>query len=228
MAIRLAVGEDSLIVREGLRQLLGADPRLDVVAVVGDIDSLSDACDTEHPDVVITDIRMPPTHTDEGIRLARELRDRHPEMGVVVLSQFSDPIYALMLLDRGSDRRAYLLKERVHNRAELTAAIDAVVSGGSMIDPKIVEELVRTRSQVERSPLNDLTAREREVLSEIAQGKSNSAIAESLFLTKRAVEKHINAIFLKLGLADADDVSKRVKATLMLLAETGLRVGEPG
>jgi DNA-binding NarL/FixJ family response regulator len=227
MAIRLAVGEDSLIVREGLRQLLGADPRLEVVAVVGDIDSLSDACDTERPDVVITDIRMPPTHTDEGIRLARELRDRHPEMGVVVLSQFSDPIYALTLLDRGSDRRAYLLKERVHNRAELTAAIDAVVSGGSMIDPKIVEELVRTRSQVERSPLNDLTAREREVLSEIAQGKSNSAIAESLFLTKRAVEKHINAIFLKLGLADADDVSKRVKATLMLLAETGLRVAEP-
>jgi DNA-binding NarL/FixJ family response regulator len=228
MPIRLAVGEDSLIVREGLRQLLGADPRLEVVAVVGDIDSLSDACDTEQPDVVITDIRMPPTHTDEGIRLARELRDRHPEMGVVVLSQFSDPIYALTLLDRGSDRRAYLLKERVHNRAELTAAIDAVVAGGSMIDPKIVEELVRTRSQVERSPLNDLTAREREVLSEIAQGKSNSAIAESLFLTKRAVEKHINAIFLKLGLADADDVSKRVKATLMLLAETGLRVGEPG
>jgi DNA-binding NarL/FixJ family response regulator len=228
MPIRLAVGEDSLIVREGLRQLLGADPRLEVVAVVGDIDSLSDACDTERPDVVITDIRMPPTHTDEGIRLARELRDRHPEMGVVVLSQFSDPIYALTLLDRGSDCRAYLLKERVHNRAELTAAIDAVVAGGSMIDPKIVEELVRTRSQVERSPLNDLTAREREVLSEIAQGKSNSAIAESLFLTKRAVEKHINAIFLKLGLADADDVSKRVKATLMLLAETGLRVAEPG
>jgi DNA-binding NarL/FixJ family response regulator len=228
MPIRLAVGEDSLIVREGLRQLLGADPRLEVVAVVGDIDSLSDACDTERPDVVITDIRMPPTHTDEGIRLARELRDRHPDMGVVVLSQFSDPIYALTLLDRGSDRRAYLLKERVHNRAELTAAIDAVVAGGSMIDPKIVEELVRTRSQVERSPLNDLTAREREVLSEIAQGKSNSAIAESLFLTKRAVEKHINAIFLKLGLADADDVSKRVKATLMLLAETGLRVAEPG
>jgi DNA-binding NarL/FixJ family response regulator len=228
MPVRIAVGEDSLIVREGLRQLLGADPRLQVVAVVGDIDSLSDACDSERPDVVITDIRMPPTHTDEGIRLATELRERHPDMGVVVLSQFSDPIYALTLLDRGSDRRAYLLKERVHNRAELTAAIDAVVSGGSMIDPKIVEELVRTRSQVERSPLNDLTAREREVLSEIAQGKSNSAIAESLFLTKRAVEKHINAIFLKLGLADADDVSKRVKATLMLLAETGLRVGDPG
>ena len=228
MPVRIAVGEDSLIVREGLRQLLAADPRLQVVAVVGDIDSLSDACDSEQPDVVITDIRMPPTHTDEGIRLATELRERHPDMGVVVLSQFSDPIYALTLLDRGSDRRAYLLKERVHNRAELTAAIDAVVSGGSMIDPKIVEELVRTRSQVERSPLNDLTAREREVLSEIAQGKSNSAIAESLYLTKRAVEKHINAIFLKLGLADADDVSKRVKATLMLLAETGLRVGEPG
>src|SRR5215217_3409863 len=226
MPIRIVLADDSLIVREGVRQLLEDDPAMDVVVTVSDLPSLSAACDRDRPDVVITDIRMPPTSTDDGIRLARELRDRHPEMGVVVLSQFSDPIYALALLDRGSDRRAYLLKERVHNRAELTAAIDAVVAGGSMIDPKIVEELVRTRSQVERSPLNDLTAREREVLSEIAQGKSNSAIAESLFLTKRAVEKHINAIFLKLGLADAEDVSKRVKAALMLLSEMGLEQGE--
>jgi DNA-binding NarL/FixJ family response regulator len=143
-------------------------------------------------------------------------------MGVVVLSQFADPIYALALLEHGSDRRAYLLKERVHNRAELTAAIRAVASGGSLIDPKIVEGLVHAREQADRSPLKDLTAREREVLGEIAQGKSNTAIAESLFLTKRAVEKHINAIFLKLGLADAEDVSKRVKAALILLSETGV------
>jgi DNA-binding NarL/FixJ family response regulator len=228
MPTRLVVGEDSLIVREGLRQLLGGDPRLEVVAVVGDADSLRVACDEHLPDVVITDIRMPPTSTDEGIRLAMELRDRHPEMGVVVLSQYSEPLYALALLERGSDRRAYLLKERVHNRAELTAAVDAVAGGGSMIDPKIVERLVETRSRVERSPLNELTDREREVLSEIAQGKSNSAIAESLFLTKRAVEKHINAIFMKLGLADAHDVSKRVKAALMMLAETGLEKGQVG
>ena len=221
--VRLILGEDSLIVREGLRQLLSRDPRLDVTAVVGDYDSLRVACDAKAPDVVVTDIRMPPTSTDEGIRLAMELRDTHPEMGVVVLSQYSDPRYALALLQRGSDRRAYLLKERVHNRAELTAAIHAVAAGGSMIDPKIVERLVETRAQVEESPLNELTDRERQVLSEIAQGKSNSAIAGSLFLTKRAVEKHINAIFLKLGLADAEDVSKRVKAALMLLAEAQLR-----
>ena len=138
---------------------------------------------------------------------------------MVVLSQFSDPLYALSLLDRGSDGRAYLLKERVHNRAELMAAIRAVADGGSMIDPKIVESLVAARSRAERSPLNELTAREREVLSEIAQGKSNTAIAEALFLTKRAVEKHINSIFLKLGLADAEDVSKRVKAALMFLSD---------
>jgi len=225
VAIRLALGEDALIVREGLRQLLSVDPRLEVVAVVGDAESLMDVCDRERPDVVVTDIRMPPTNTDEGIRLAMDLRDRYPEMGVVVLSQFSDPYYALALLERGSDRRAYLLKERVHNRAELTAAIDAVAAGGSMIDPKIVETLVRTRAQVDHSPLNELTDREREVLTEIAKGKSNSAIADTLFLTKRAVEKHINAIFMKLGLADGHDVSKRVKAALLLLSETGLERG---
>jgi DNA-binding NarL/FixJ family response regulator len=220
--IRVALGDDSLIVREGVRQLLDGDAALHVVASVGDVAALREACDLRSPDVVITDIRMPPTHTDDGIRLATELRDSHPEIGVVVLSQYADPGYALALLDRGSDRRAYLLKERVHNRAELTAAIRAVAEGGSMIDPKVVEQLVHARGQAEHSPLRELTAREREVLSEIAQGKSNTAIAESLFLTKRAVEKHINAIFLKLGLADAQDVSKRVKAALMLLAETGL------
>jgi DNA-binding NarL/FixJ family response regulator len=217
VAIRVALGEDSLLVREGVRQLLAVDPGVEVVAAVGDIDSLRDACDRHQPDVVLTDIRMPPTSTDEGIRLAAELRDSHPAIGVVVLSQFSDPIYALALLERGSDRRAYLLKERVHNRAELMAAIRAVADGGSMIDPKIVETLVTARAA--RSPLNELTAREREVLSEIAQGKSNAAIAESLFLTKRAVEKHINSIFIKLGLADAEDVSKRVKAALMFLSD---------
>ena len=219
MPIRIALGEDNLLVREGLRQLLSGDPGLEVVAVVGDMASLRDACDARRPDVVIADIRMPPTETDEGIRFAAELRDTHPEIAVVVLSQYSDPIYALALLERGSDRRAYLLKERVHNRAELMAAIRAVADGGSMVDPKIVDSLVSARGRAERSPLNELTAREREVLSEIAQGKSNTAIAETLFLTKRAVEKHINSIFLKLGLAAAQDVSKRVTAALMFLAD---------
>jgi DNA-binding NarL/FixJ family response regulator len=219
MPIRVALGEDSLIVREGVHQLLAVDPEVEIVAAVGDELSLRQACADHHPDVVLTDIRMPPSHTDEGIRLAAELRETHPSIGVVILSQFSDPTYALALLDHGSDGRAYLLKERVHNRAELMAAIRAVAVGDSLIDPKVVEALVTARSRAEHSPLNELTARELEVLAEIAQGKSNTAIAESLFLTKRAVEKHINAIFWKLGLADSADVSKRVKAALMFLSE---------
>jgi DNA-binding NarL/FixJ family response regulator len=219
MAVRIALGEDNLIVREGVRQLLELDPEIEVVAAVGDGDSLREACERERPDVVITDIRMPPTGTDEGIKLANDLQRSHPLIGVVVLSQFADPAYALALFDHGSDRRAYLLKERVRNRAELTAAVHAVAQGGSMVDSKIVDGLVRARTAADSSPLGELTTREREVLGEIAQGRSNAAIAESLFLTKRAVEKHINAIFLKLGLADAEDVSKRVKAALMLLSE---------
>jgi DNA-binding NarL/FixJ family response regulator len=220
MPITVALGEDNLIVREGIKQLLAIDSEMEVVAAVADAESLLDVSDRLQPEVVVTDIRMPPTQSDEGIRFASEMRERHPGMGVVVLSQYADPVYALAMLEHGSDRRAYLLKERVHNRAELTAAIRAVATGGSMIDPKVVEGLVTARGRAEHSPLNELTAREREVLSEIAQGKSNPAIAESLFLTKRAVEKHINAIFLKLGLADAYDVSKRVKAALVFLAES--------
>ena len=218
MPLRVVLGEDSLIVREGIRQLVAVDPSVEVVAAVGDLADLRDACERHRPDVVLTDIRMPPTKTDEGIRLASELRDSQPATGVVVLSQYADPIYALALLEHGSDRRAYLLKERVHNRAELMAAIRAVAAGGSLIDPKIVESLVVSRSQSQRSPLNELTPREHEVLAYIAQGKSNMAIAESLVLTKHAVEKHVNSIFFKLGLADAEDVSKRVKATLMFLS----------
>ena len=219
MAIRILLGEDSLLVREGVHRLLTSDPDVEVVGSVADAQSLRRACEELRPDVVLTDIRMPPTHTDEGIRLAAELRESDPDVGVVVLSQYADPTYALALLERGSDGRAYLLKERLHNRAELMAAIRAVAVGGSVIDPKIVEALVDARARAARSPLNDLTARERDVLAEIARGKSNSAIADDLFLTKRAVEKHINSIFLKLGLAYAEDVSKRVKATLMFLAD---------
>jgi DNA-binding NarL/FixJ family response regulator len=219
MSIRVAVGEDSLLVREGICELLGRDDEVEVVAAVADLPSLERAVADERPDVVLTDIRMPPSNSDEGIRLATALRDTSPATGVVVLSQHADPTYALALLERGSDRRAYLLKDRVANRAELLAAIRAVASGGSMIDPKIVESLVSARTRAEHSPLNQLTPREHEVLAEIAQGKSNAAIGESLFLTKRAVEKHINSIFMKLGLADSEDVSKRVKAALLLLAD---------
>jgi DNA-binding NarL/FixJ family response regulator len=219
MSVRLVVAEDSLLVREGLQQLLEAAAGIEVVGTCADMDGLLETIERERPDVVLTDIRMPPSNTDEGVKVAARLRETNPGIGVVVLSQYDDPAYVLKLLETGSDGRAYLLKERVHNRAELMAAIRAVADGGSMIDPKIVEALVTARSRAERSPLNELTAREREVLSEIAQGKSNTAIAESLFLTKRAVEKHINSIFLKLGLADAEDVSKRVKAALMFLSD---------
>lgn len=220
MPIAVAVAEDNLIVREGIVRLLaGADPEIAVVAQCGDMDALLAAVDERAPDVVLTDIRMPPTQTDEGIRIAALLRERHPRIGVVVLSNYADPGYALALLESGSEGRSYLLKDRVHDRAQLVAAIRSAAAGGSVMDPKVVEPLMAARGRDRRSPLADLTAREREVLAEIAQGKSNQAIAEALFLTKRAVEKHINSIFLKLNLADVEDVSKRVKATLLFLAE---------
>jgi DNA-binding NarL/FixJ family response regulator len=223
MALRLVLAEDNLLVREGLEQLLAGADGLEVVDTCADRDSLLASIAEQRPDVVVTDIRMPPTRTDEGIQVAEQLRETHPDVGVVVLSQYSEPAYVLKLLEAGSDRRGYLLKERVHHRGQLSTAVRTVAEGGSVIDPKLVEVLISGRAALEQSPLRDLTAREREVLSEIAEGKSNAAIAESLVLTKRAVEKHINSIFMKLGLADAHDVSKRVKATLLFLADTSPR-----
>jgi DNA-binding NarL/FixJ family response regulator len=219
MPVAIALADDSLIVREGLAQILAAHPEMQFVASCGDLPSLLAVVETERPDVVVTDIRMPPTSTDEGIRLASILREAHPDIGVVVLSNYAEPAYALALLESGSEGRAYLLKERVHDRAQLVAAIESVAAGGSVLDSKIVEPLVAAKLRVERSPLAGLTGREREVLAEIAKGKSNAAIADTLVLTKRAVEKHINSIFLKLNLSYAEDVSKRVKATLLFLAE---------
>jgi DNA-binding NarL/FixJ family response regulator len=219
VAIRIVVAEDSLIVREGLQQLLAVSPSVDVVAAYGEIQAVIDALDRDRPDVILADIRMPPSNTDEGIRLADRLRESHPSMGVVVLSQYAEPPYVLALLEQGSDRRGYLLKERIHDRGQLVSAIDAVARGGSVIDPKVVEVLVEAKSRADRSLLAELTPRERDVLAEMAEGKSNAAIAESLVLTKRAVEKHINSIFTKLGLAASEDISKRVKATLMFLAD---------
>jgi DNA-binding NarL/FixJ family response regulator len=220
VAIRVVLAEDSLIVRAGLEQLLAGSPSVEVAGTCGDLDSLLGLIEHERPDVVLTDIRMPPTRTDEGIQVAAQLRQTRPDVGVVVLSLYAEPGYVLRLLDAGSDRRGYLLKERVHERSQLVSAIDAVARGGSVIDPKIVEVLVAAKTAAESSPFAELTPREREVLAEIAEGKSNSAIADSLVLTKRAVEKHINSIFMKLGLAAADDVSKRVKAALLFLSET--------
>jgi DNA-binding NarL/FixJ family response regulator len=220
--IRVVLAEDNYIVREGLREILAAHERIEVVATCEDLDGLLAAVESERPDVVITDIRMPPTSTDEGIRAAAELRESHPHVGVVVLSAHDDPGYVLALLESGSAGRAYLLKERIHDRLQLIAAVDAVADGGSVIDPKVVEVLVAARTQAAQSPLAELTARETEVLGEIAQGKSNTAIASSLVLTKRAVEKHIHSIFMKLNLAYEQDVSKRVKAALLFLADRQL------
>ena len=225
MSIRVVVADDNLITRAGIVQLL--EPDIEVVATCGDLPEVIDTVDRESPDVVLTDIRMPPSHSDEGIRLANRLRETHPEIAVIVLSQFEEPVFALSLLERGSDRRGYLLKERVHDRAEQRDALQTVVRGGAVIDPALVDALVRGKAAIERSALADLSPRERQVLAEIAQGKSNAAIAESLVLSKGAVEKHINGIFLKLGLAFADDVSKRVKATLMFLSESELPVPAP-
>jgi DNA-binding NarL/FixJ family response regulator len=219
MGIRVALADDSLLVREGLEQVLATDAEIEVVASCADLPSLLAAIEAERPDVVLTDIRMPPSGTDEGIQVATLLRASHPSVGVIVLSQFAEPSYALALLEAGSDSRGYLLKERVYDRAQLLTAVETVADGGSVIDPGVVEVLVAASSRAHRSPLADLTQREREVLAEIAQGKSNNAIGESLVLTKRSVEKHINSIFLKLNLSDAETVSKRVKAALLYLAD---------
>jgi DNA-binding NarL/FixJ family response regulator len=222
MSVRIVVADDNLIAREGILQLVALEPEFDVVAACGDLPELLEAVERVLPDVVLTDIRMPPSHSDEGIRVANRLRQTHPEVGVIVLSQYDEPVYALSLLEAGSDRRGYLLKQRVHDPAELRDALLAVARGGAVIDPSLVDALVQGKAAIERSALAELSPRERQVLAEIAQGKSNMAIAESLVLSKRAVEKHINSIFLKLGLGFADDVSKRVKATLMFLSESEL------
>ena len=217
--IRVVFADDSYLVREAITHVLGQEPRIALIAICEDGEALRAAIEAEQPDVVLTDIRMPPSGDEEGITVANWLRVTHPEIGVVVVSQYADPRYGLALLEGGSDGRAYLLKERLHDREQLVAALDAVANGGSVVDPKVVESLIAVRARAEESPLAELTRRELEILSEIAQGKSNQAIADKLVLTKRAVEKHINGIFLKLGLSRSEDVSRRVKAALIFLAQ---------
>ena len=218
MPIRIVLAEDNYLLREGVRRLIEAQPDLALVAVCEDFDSLVAAVETHKPDVVLTDIRMPPTGTDEGIRAADHVRRTLPDTGVVVLSQYADPQYALQFLEKGSRGRGYLLKERVSDLDQLLVAIQEVARGGSVIDPKVIDALVAARSRTP-SPLRDLTVRETEVLSEMAQGKNNAAIAASLVLSERAVEKHINSLFSKLGLSEERDVNRRVKAVLLFLAE---------
>ncbi len=222
-SVRVALAEDNALLREGIEQLISRHEGLELVGSAVDLPGLLSLVEKERPDVVVTDIRMPPTGTNEGVQAAATLRDHHPEIGVVVLSQYDDPEYALALLADGSAGRAYLLKESVAGVGELVRAIRTVADGGSMVDAAVVDSLVSASSPRRPSDLDRLTARETETLSEMAQGKNNAAIAASLYLSERAVEKHTNAIFSKLGLTEEGDVNRRVKAVLIYLngATTG-------
>jgi DNA-binding NarL/FixJ family response regulator len=214
----VAIADDSYLAREALLQVLARSSAVEVTAVCNDTSALRAAIYRAPPDVVLTDLRMPPSLGSEGIEVAAELRTTHPEIGVVILSQYADASLALALFEDGSEGRAYLLKERIGNQGELVGAIQAVAAGRSVVDEKLIDGLIAERARSSTSPLDELTAREREVLAEVATGKSNASIAASLVLTKRAVEKHINAIFMKLNLRDTEDTSRRVKATLIYLA----------
>jgi DNA-binding NarL/FixJ family response regulator len=216
--VRVALAEDNVLLREGISRLVAANADFELAGVAADLPQLLALVREQQPDVVVTDIRMPPTGTDEGIKAASWLREHFPKIGVVVLSQYVAPGYALALLEHGSAGRAYLLKERVGSVDELARAIRAVAAGGSVIDPQVVDELVRARSAQRESGLSLLTVRETQILAEMAQGKSNSAIAAALFVTERAVEKHTNSIFAKLGLSEERDVNRRVKAVLVYLS----------
>ena len=219
MSIRVAIAEDNALLRDGLARLISSVTGFELVGTSGAYDELIALVHETNPDVVVTDIRMPPTGTDEGIRAAAALRTTHPHIGVIVLSQYVSPAYALALLADGSERRGYLLKDRVADVDDLVAAIRVVATGGAVIDPKVVEQLVSSSSRAAKTPLEFLTPREREVLGEMAQGKSNAAIAASLVLSERAVEKHINSIFSKLHLSEERDVNRRVAAVLMYLTD---------
>jgi DNA-binding NarL/FixJ family response regulator len=228
VAIRVVLAEDNTLVREGVARVIERVPDFELVGAVGDLPALEAMVEAEVPDVVVTDIRMPPTGTDEGIRFATNVRAAHPSLAVVVLSQYAEAAYALALLDSGSEGRAYLLKERVSDIDDLVHAIREVAAGGSVIDPKVVEGLVSVARRPRSTELDRLTQREREILGEMAQGKNNAAIAASLVLSERAVEKHTNSIFSKLGLSEEKDVNRRVKAVLVYLNDHGGRRGQRG
>jgi len=219
MTIRVVFGEDSYLAREAIMHVLEGEDDIEVVAICSDLDSLRLTIGDMRPDVVLTDISMPPSHTDEGIRLAAELRETHPDVGVVVLSQYAEPVFATKLLEASTDGRAYLLKERVQGRGDVTRALREVAAGRSIVDPRIVELLLAAQRRRDESRFDTLTPREQEILGLVAEGLNNGAIAERIVITKRAVERHINSIFSKLGLADAEHYSRRVKAALLYLAD---------
>jgi DNA-binding NarL/FixJ family response regulator len=212
------VADDNLLAREGVRAVLNDQADITVVGLASDHDSLLEEVAATAPDVVVTDIRMPPTRTDEGIRAALALRRSNPAIGVVVLSQYDEPSHAILLLEDGVAGRAYLLKERIFQPGQLADAVRAVATGGSMIDPRIVEAMLTAHSRPVASPLRHLTGREREVLAQMATGANNATIADRLSVTVRAVERHINSIFAKLGLSEEGDVHRRVQAVLLYLA----------
>jgi DNA-binding NarL/FixJ family response regulator len=221
VTIRVLLAEDNALLRQGLERLIDHDATLELVGSVADLPSLQKAVVDLEPDVVVSDIRMPPTKTDEGIQIALQLRQERPQVGVVLLSQHADAAFALKLLEGGSGGRAYLLKERVGDVGELTSAVQRVAEGGSVIDPTVVEQLVAANRGPQDTPLSTLTPRELEVLGEMAQGKSNAAIASTLFLSERAIEKHTNSIFSKLALTEERDLNRRVKAVLLYLHDHG-------
>ncbi|HEY7400634.1 MAG TPA: response regulator transcription factor [Actinomycetota bacterium] len=220
--IRVVFAEDNYLVREGTAALLATSDAVDLVGTATTRDELIAAVEEHLPDAVLTDIRMPPTNSNDGIEAAKEIRSKHPDIGVVVLSQFADEDYAFELLKDGAGGLGYLLKERVADVGELVRALDEVARGGSVLDPKVVEALVAAKERMAHSPLAQLTEREREVLANMAQGRNNASIAKALFLTERAVEKHINSLFHKLGLTEEPDVHRRVMAVLAFLRETEL------
>jgi DNA-binding NarL/FixJ family response regulator len=220
MSIRVVIAEDSYLARQGITRALEQIDDVQVMAICEDLESARSAIEATHPDVVVTDIRMPPGNSDEGLQLASELRRSHPEVGVVVLSQHSEPLYAMQLFEANADRRGYLLKDRLASHRDLSLALHHVAEGGAYVDPAVVTQLLQHPAA---SRLDALTPRELEILGMLAEGKSNLAIAAETGVTKRAVERHINAIFAKLGLTEDEAVNRRVKAVLMFVAETQQR-----
>jgi DNA-binding NarL/FixJ family response regulator len=216
--VRVLIADDSFVLREGLAQLLSLSPRVKVIGCHADAASLLVAVDAHPPDVVLTDIRMPPTHTDEGMQVAERLRRTHPAVGVVVISQHGSAQYAAELLAHGAGGRGYLLKDRIHDLDQLVETVCAVAAGECRVDAQLIQSLVSRRRRL-RSPLEALTPRQREILGDVAAGHSNAAIAQRRGLTQRAVEKHVSAIFSRLGIANDDSISRRVHATLLHLAE---------
>jgi DNA-binding NarL/FixJ family response regulator len=214
--VRVVVADDAVILREGLARLL-VEAGFEVVGQAADADELLEQIEATTPDVAIVDIRMPPSHTDEGLRAAAEIRAAHPNVGILVLSQYARPSYAIELLSNGTEGVGYLLKDRVSDLEELASSVRRVGEGGSVLDPSVVAQLVE-RPRSGRDPLEDLTEREREVLSLMAEGRSNKAIGQRLFITEHTVEKHVKSILGKLRLPESADDHRRVLAVLMYLS----------